>query len=259
MLNPSPLRLQALTLIHTFFPEALNLLMMRSDWVELLRSFLSLVVTQNEIGLDLGLANDIYRWVMEEGYSLADETFENPEQLPAHLEAWANFLKYIPICGYGFGDELELYTSTDISEHPPFQLLKILLAPGGHDLPAGLREKMGNVFLFPEDWDEGRKKMAWLRLATFDLSLPQPFCWLPEMAKYACGELGNIYLDNASMYTEKDWGGAWYEWNNPGDLEMLQRHWIEAQPIMDRIRIFEERTWNPESLVILLKLVTGQE
>lgn len=218
------------------------------------------MVAQNQIGLDLELLNDTYRWIMEEGYPDDPEQLNNPDKLPAHLEEMANYLTVIPIQCHGFADDEDEFLSRQIVDHPPFHLLKILLAPGGHEVPVNLKQKI-EPDLFPEDWDERHKTEAWLRLGTLDPAcLPWPFGWIKEMATYACSETGNVYLDYASVFTStRGVDSAWFEWNNSNEIQLLRRQWTEVQPIAEQIRLFGEKTSDAEGLRFLLNLLTWEE
>ncbi|MCK6623653.1 MAG: hypothetical protein DPW09_30895 [Anaerolineae bacterium] len=249
--NSDDRRIKALKLIQHFFPERLWDVLSEDEWVSILRHFLQLVKKQNWFELDWTSMDDAYRWAQEETPE-TEEDQNNPDWLPQGLEYLSMTLDFIPIKCYGFSDD---GWHNDITEHPPLELLKILLGPGGHEVSSGLIAKLGDSDLLPDDWDEEDKDEACWRLETLDASsLPEPLAWLPEMARYACGETGNIFLDKYPDW--EDWTEGWFRWDNSNHLELLRQEWVEAQSALARIEVFEILTNNRESLRFILELLT---
>lgn len=246
--SPEPRRIMALHLIKQFFPEHLPEAFLKGDWVDTLWFFLGLVDEQKWFELDWHNLEVLYEWYHQEYAPEPEEEYDSPYWIE-------QVLRRIPARCYGFcpnGDEFD-----DVTAHPPLELLNILLTPGGHQVSSTLRDLVGNERLYALEWDKEDQISAWQWLGAQNLenSLPEPLCWLLEVARYACGETGNGLLDTDPClegweYFENSWTAE--------NLEYLQAENQEAQTILEHVRQFEAWARGPEEMQWLFDFLTGK-
>lgn len=134
----------------------------------------------------------------------------------------AMFLDCMPITFYGM--------ETEIHQFPPLELLRTFL---GREPKAVTAELLITTGLYDsykvEDWSEADRQRAWERVHRIERNphkYPGPVRWIPNMARWACGDTGNVILDTTYKRFED---GPWYEWHT---LQAIKRAWQRAHPIV---------------------------
>ncbi len=237
-------------LIRTHFPEkpVVRANGWMPEWLAILNQFLIYVEEAGWFEWDYDILNEFYEMAQNDSPPL--EEVDGPDWWePAGLAECAQPLDIIPVRTFGFTID-DWSWKGDIGRHPPLALLDGLLGEGQWlfseaDLDFSIFDKLPPIT---------SAKDRWRRLNTLDTtSLSEPLCWLPEMARYACGQTGNIIMDTPR--TDINWMTDWYHWDNPTDLAFIRQQWAETKVIRGRIQMFLEWCEGEEQLEIILKLV----
>lgn len=241
-LDLSQRRVKALYLVHCHFPHLLPR-MLPLDWLEILVCFLRQVEQEGWFRIDWTLLNDYFYLTREEmaEIDLIDDPFWEPEALMYLARA----LDFIPFLGFGFDEDgVGHYYSLDDS-HPPLLLLHMLLIRGQE---CAIRLGDGRF-----GWGERERQAAWRRLELVG-ALPEPLCWLPEIARYLDGNSGNPVLDMVQNFAL--WEAGCYNWHL--DLELVCSLWRQAEPVLNRIHRFVTWASNPLALQAVLNVLVGR-
>ncbi|GIK40381.1 MAG: hypothetical protein BroJett011_42140 [Chloroflexota bacterium] len=235
-LSLEPRRLAALRLVRDFFPEDLPNCLRLKTWDQILFHFLN-AIRIHYFEIDEDSLELIDQWQYEEAWNLEEETTTGEPSEPESVRILAKLLEVIPVQCFGFGEESCGYYITDF---PGLDLLHHLLMPG---LKFSRKSFLRN-FRIPLEipprfrWSEVAKTRAWQRLETPSCTdhLPEPLCWLPELARYACGRTDNALLKRYPAFYNWDEEG-WYRWDT--DFDLLVRLWPEAKCVADRAKRFD--------------------
>jgi hypothetical protein len=242
-----PYRLKALKLVYRFFPEEMNIVLTESDWLEVMTHFFRLIRIQNWFEIDEEAFDDVVHQAFNRQHEPIVHHFDLP---PREIEWLAAPLTYIPVRCYGFN---EVGWRHNLQAHPPFELLRLLLKPSPRQPSLRLRALLKiepAAFL----WPESRRITVIHRLQAIPATdLPGPLQALPEAIPYACGCTHNFLLDHAPAFN--DWKPGWFRWDNALDLNFLQQQWQQAQPVLQRVRHFEQLFQGPAELNYLFSFL----
>lgn len=255
-LRPTYLRLQlihrnmqALELLKRYCPEhAPEIDYLSLCWPDLLTTFFSWV--QNEVewfpldgdfllGLYYDIINNMNRARLSLGLldSVRGLTFPWSGAWDSHAQQQlARTIELIPILTLGKCGDDEMEPSHSLHKFYSFKLLRALLGHPRTAIPAF----KGNPAFYPPKpfhWTRADKAVAWSRLKTTEQSSPEPLCWLTDIARFACGISGNVFLDTS--YDQNTWLNPWrWSWDRPEDITFLRRQWAEARPFIERSNAF---------------------
>jgi hypothetical protein len=203
-------------------------------WWEVLARVVNLAAKANWFVINWDALNEAWAWWVEKG--------DGGDKL-------AVFLEYIPVKLFGFAGEA-------LFECPPMELLHALLAPAGevNAISAHLLERAGmDEDELDEIWLDDDRQRAWALLQTIESQpdqYPQPVRWLPELARWACRQTGNILLDHRF---DPYGAGPWFRWD---ELPRVQSAWQRALPVVNVL----ERIWtwidtDPDNLPALARFL----
>lgn len=203
-------------------------------WTEIFNDFLRNVEAWGWFGIDWDLLDADYNGWMEMGEEGADQ--------------FAQYLDYIPIQLFGFSD----YDESWPEEYPQVAMLRALLDPGW-DQRGEMLVSLCDQYEIDTDW----VAYSWglqerLEGGEFD-ELDEPLCWLPEIARIACGRTGNVILDCANYIEEEPLGWRWDR-----DLEKARRCWAEAKPSIEHWRKFLNWFDGPKEMRQMVELLIGE-
>lgn len=159
-------------------------------------------------------------------------------------EYFNQWLEFIPVERFGFSDYDEEWPEA----FPPLALLKGLLdGDWGEDILVSLIDEYG----LDADWHNITQYDLWQRLTFDDFSgYGPPLCWLPEMARIACGRTGHELLD-WSNYFEDD--PDYYCWS---ELERVKELWRTAKPTVQHMREFLRWCGGPDEMQLIVDALT---
>lgn len=220
---------RVLELIGTHFPEEVEYHQADRDWYGALTDFLRYVSAADDwFEVDWETLDYLNEMVMNQEYDP-----DNPDlgpMGPNGLGEMADYLTYIPIRFYNFNDEQWI---NDVVEN--FQslcLIRGLADPGYMDISSLLIEY--------EIYDNFDKVDVWANIDGISPEThPEPLCWLPDVARYACRKCGNKLLDSAlSTWDENEYehDGRFFTWAE--DIETVKELYQEAAPVWKRIEEF---------------------
>lgn len=216
-----------LHLLETLFPQSLDEYgdLAPMNWWDIL--------------VDLGQQVEAAGWFPIE-WDILDEAWaawlEHPGGNGDYL---ATFLHDIPLKLYGFNREpagIQLFQAEPglfVEFFPPMELLWGLLNDGAAEISSELfiAAELHNRL---DRWDKAAREAAWERLHTIEVNpaaYPESVCWLPALARWACGRSGNPMLDwsYSAYYGQSDSRLSWAT-----DLERAKTAWDEAKPLVEQ-------------------------
>jgi hypothetical protein len=208
-----------------------------AEWPVILTVFLDAVENAGWFELNWRVLGESHQYMLS-------EDSDNGDRL-------ALFLTYIPVKMFGLNEQ-----NGKIFEMPPMELLRALLHTSPQVITVKLREDLNLDWL--EDWmrnPQGRKE-AWGKLnhiETHPADYPDPLRFLPELARWACGNTGNPLLDH---HFDPRRDGPWFRWDT--ELTAIQSAWRRAKPVYEAyLRLMEWYSRAPENLIYLADYITG--
>ncbi len=238
--TPQYLRLErVLYLVETHFPASLADVEAISQglyWVDAFGHFLALVKAAGWF--------DVCDWLLEDLWVAAqhEEDWEEDGE-PMSLWYFAGFLDGIPINLLGFGPGEIGWEGADINQYPVLALLEGLVGGVGlykYDHDRWLPKINHNLLERQiQQWREGPIYQAHtgrtcdlvVQLGVLD-QLEPPLNAIPLAAQWACGETGNIVLDEYWDMNDEIWPDRWL-WDQ--DLGLIKQMWAEAMEIKQQI------------------------
>lgn len=202
-------------------------------WWELMREIIGAVETEGWFDIDRSQLDADWQYMMED-----------PDSGRHHFAQW---LTCIPVELYGFSD----YDDDWPEQYPPMALLAGLL--GERDISQEHVLKLIEEYDITTDFGEITCSQLRDRLNTADFSgYEPPLCWLPDIARIACGRTGNTLLDLSSYMEEEPLGWTWAE-----DLELAKQTYAAAAPLVERMREF--LTWcdGPDQMQEMVEALVG--
>ena len=217
-LSPESRRIQALGLVHTYFPGEMPEVVLNPNWYEILIYFLRLV-HHHWFEIDWDTIS-----LLEEAnyYECPDleEDLNDPNWESDALKVLVMVLEDIPFRPFSFNDEVSARSRIGVSP--------ILLKLRDTFQVESLSQSLGQAT------NVDRKILPWLPLDKLP-DQPLPLCWLPDMIRYVCGQTGNPWLDNSPNFinwVENDW----FHWNK--DIDLIKNSIRSATAIRRRARKF---------------------
>lgn len=200
------------------------------DWDDLLRAILEQC--------------EAWDW-FEPDWDMLDMDYQSWMQA-AEEDYFAQWLEFIPVQRYGFSD----YDESWPAQYPALALLKGLLhGDWGEEILASLIKQYG----LEADWSTIYQYELEERVATADFSgYERPLCWLPEMARIACGSTGHELLDFSSYFEDDP---TYYRWDS--DLERVKELWQTAKPSVERMREFLQWCDGPGEMQAVVDALVG--
>lgn len=263
--------IRGLQLIHRFCPSNLVDVCPQADsWPGILESFLHWIDSDLDwFELDWEDIHQVYDMAIQDELN---ETTGDPDDGPPAWSSpvWENvalLLQKIPVMSYGIllnedddghGSEEKVMCCFGLHRTFPFRLLRALLGQRPLAIPVSdgfkTRIKLPRKF----SWNSESKKAAWRQVYTMNpTDFPEPLCWLPQVALFACGVSGNPLLDR--LYTPEDWNNpAFYSWDRPEDIDRLRQLSAQARGIVDLAYEFVNWAEKEENVKKVFQLVTSQ-
>lgn len=184
---------------------------------------------------------------------------DNPDHEPDASMMLADFLVYIPVQYFNFGEEDWLNRVAE--ELPILCLIRGLVDPTYQLNISELRVEY-------DIWDNdlGPACGSTVGASSFDpatFGVPPdtdaPLCWLPDVVRFCARATGNELLDTGvEAIWEHDW--STYQWDRPQDIKALKRLYPPALRAWERIKRFLKWCDGPEEVDQMLELLfRGQE
>jgi hypothetical protein len=216
---------RAMQLIERFFPGELAGYGLGDSWAATLGDLLRLVVGAGWFGIHwegIETLNEYYLNDWHEGDG------DNPDLEHEALALLADFLKYIPVRYFNFGEEEWLNGVAE--ERPLLCLIRGLVDPTYEGNISSLRVEYG---IWDNDLGPGFDPAAFSVPPDTDA----PLCWLPDVVRFCARVTGNALLDTGvDAIWEQDWGA--YQWDRPEDIETLKRLYPPALRAWGRVEAF---------------------
>jgi hypothetical protein len=210
----------ALALLRTHFPAELETEFSRAalqplEWHRALGAVCALVEQHGWLPINWAALNEAWAlWMQSAG---------DDDERGDHLAA---YIYYIPVEMYGFSDHEKIF------EFPPMELLRALLDKNVEVVSSDLLVAAELYDALEHDWGERQRQAAWQRLEQIERD-PGRYAsdaarFLPELARWACGNTGNPLLDH---HFDPYNAGPWYTWAE--ELPRVRRWWQRARPVVD--------------------------
>lgn len=222
---------RALGLIERHFPDELTRAGDGDSWFDTFRDFLRYVQEADWFPIDWSTLDYLWEWAMTVGIE------EEGPMEPNGLALMADYLVAIPVQGYGLDDN---EWGEPMETMPELGLIQMILGKYPPDI-----DFLINLDIY-DNWDddlaENFTATARQSLASPEIrNLPEPLCFLPDVAAVAMSETGNIILDTTNGIRDMErlyMGVADWEWDNPDDLEKLRQAWQEAEPVVEALEAY---------------------
>lgn len=234
---------RGMQLIERHFPEKLAYYSLADDWEDTMREFLRYVEKAGWFGIYWKGLDYLWDWWMQEGNEDG-----NPDAEHECLTMLADFLEYIPIRYFNFGEEDWL--SSVAEELPILCLIRGLVDPS-------FKANISELRVEYDVWDNDLP--ADFSPAAFSVPLDTyaPLCWLPEVLRFCAHATGNELLDTG---VDVIWDFEWstYRWDRPEDIETLKLLYPPALQSWERVQAFLKWCDGPEEVDEVMRLLFGE-
>lgn len=232
---------KALELLRTHFPANVPDRVSNLGWEGTLRGFL-ILAEENLFPIDWAHLDYLYEY----WNSVDGEEGEEPET------KLAGYLVHIPAKLFNFGEEALMNWVSE--EHPWF----VVLAGVVSDRINLAADYLIDLEIYDALADVTRAEL-WHRLdqpAAFE-GLPEPLCWLPELARMAACMTGNPLLDGWRDGWEMAFEECWEPFRWDSDVERVAGLWQAARPVVEHWAEFDtwvqaDHPWNLQKAVYLI-------
>lgn len=244
---------RALALIERHFPDELVRAGDGDSWYDTFRDFLDYVQEADWFPIDWQTFDYLWDWAMSAGIE------EDGPMEPNGLELMADYLVAIPVRGYGLQDD---EWGGPMETMPELGLIQMILGRYPPDI-----DFLVSLDIY-DNWDddlaENFTAVARQRLASPEIrNLPEPLCFLPDVAAVAMSETGNIILDTTNgirdmegLYDGHYYGTGW-EWDDPADLAKLRQAWQEAEPVVEALEAYQAWCQGPGQWQEMAEVLLG--
>jgi hypothetical protein len=231
---------QAIALLRQHFPAQLPRLagaLRLEEWPVTLTVFLDAVENEAWFEINWTVLGEAHQYMLSEAGDGGDRL--------------ALFLTYIPVKMLGFS-----HSDGKIFELPPMELLRVLLHTDVEVVTTSLRLEAHLDWL--EEWrrTDQNRQAAWARLRQIETNptrYAEPVRFLPELARWACGNTGNPLLD---QHFDPRRNGPWFRWDT--ELPLIRSAWRRAKPVYEAyLRLMEWYGRDPQHLIHLADYITG--
>lgn len=230
---------KAIALLRQHFPDHLPRLngpLRLEEWPVIMTVFLEAVETAGWFEVNWLVLSEAHQFMLSDNSD--------------HGDRLALFLTYIPVKMLGLRNE-------QIFEMPPMELLRALLHSEVEVVTTSLQIAT-ELYDSLEEWraSEENRKEAWGRLRQIEtnpLDYPEPLRFLPELARWACGNTGNPLLD---QHFDPRRNGPWFRWDT--ELAVVRSAWRRAAPVREAyLRLMNWYSHSGDNLVKLTNYITG--
>lgn len=234
---------RGMQLIGRYFPGEWSGLSLADDWEDTMREFLRYVGAAGWFGIYWDGLDHLWEAWMNDG-----NESDNPDQESDVLTMLADFLEYIPVNYFNFGEEDWLNSVAE--ELPILCLIRGLVDPTWEANISELRVEY-------EVWDNDLPADFDPRFFSVPPDTYAPLCWLPDVVRYCARETGNELLDTGvDAIWEQDW--STYRWDRPEDIELLKLLYPPALQGWERVQAFLKWCDGPEEVGEMMGLLFAE-